>query len=178
MSGNQPPPSANQMPQAMIAMRAPRLSQLRPGRVSGADLILPASLPQATIDPVKVTAPMKTPIHISCIWKAGASGFSMNALMPTSTAARPTKLCSWATSSGMPVISTLAAFHRPITAPMTMAMIMRAQARARVSPTASETIEAMSAKAMPRMPKTLPRLAVSCLLSPTRARMKSRPEMM
>ena len=111
-----------------------RLIQLRPGSVSGFDEIFSASLPQATIEPVKVTAPMNTPIQISArwnptdsIWCPASSSWrvSMKTFSPMSTAARPTKECSWAISCGMPVISTRVALNNPMTAPMSIATISR-----------------------------------------------------
>jgi hypothetical protein len=50
------------------AASAPRLSQLRPGSISGDDRIRAESLRKATIEPVNVTAPMKTPIDTSAEW--------------------------------------------------------------------------------------------------------------
>jgi hypothetical protein len=41
---------------------------LRPGSISGADLIRAESFRLATIEPVKVTAPMKTPMNTSAWW--------------------------------------------------------------------------------------------------------------
>ena len=55
---------------------APRLIQLRPGSISGADLIRADSLRNATIEPVKVTAPMKTPTITSAEWMPGYSASS------------------------------------------------------------------------------------------------------
>ena len=75
---------------------------------------------------------MKTPMKTSTSWIApsepvvGASG-SRKELMPTSTAARPTKLCRIATSSGMPVISTVRARQAPMAAPIAMATTMSAR---------------------------------------------------
>src|SRR3712207_8919330 len=48
---------------AAKATSAPRLSQLRPGSRSGLLLIRADSLRKATIEPVRVTAPMNTPIR-------------------------------------------------------------------------------------------------------------------
>jgi hypothetical protein len=45
--------------------RAPMLRAFLPGSMSGFDDIRPESLRKATIDPVKVTAPMKTPMNTS-----------------------------------------------------------------------------------------------------------------
>ena len=50
------------------ATRAPRLSRFLPGSTSGVELIRPDSLPKATTEPVKVTAPMKTPMNTSPRW--------------------------------------------------------------------------------------------------------------
>lgn len=47
---------------------APRLSRLCAGSISGLLLIRPDSFRNATIEPVKVTAPMKTPIATSAEW--------------------------------------------------------------------------------------------------------------
>ena len=47
------------------ATSAPRSSALLPGRDSGRDFMRPESLPKATIEPVKVTAPMNTPTPTS-----------------------------------------------------------------------------------------------------------------
>ena len=49
----------------------PRLSRCRPGRTSGADLIRADNLRKATIEPVSVTAPMKTPTKTSTSWIFG-----------------------------------------------------------------------------------------------------------
>ena len=80
------------------------------------------SLRNATIEPVKVTAPMKTPtMHLDAVDAGVARSSSYEEFQPTSTAARPTKLCSIAMSSGMPVISTLRARSSPMAAPMPIA---------------------------------------------------------
>ncbi len=50
----------------------PRLSWWRLGSVSGEDDILPLSLAHATIEPVRVTAPMKTPMKTSTSCTASA----------------------------------------------------------------------------------------------------------
>ena len=53
------------------ATSAPRLMQLRAGQHQRADLIRADSLRYATIEPVKVTAPMKTPTITSTSWIVG-----------------------------------------------------------------------------------------------------------
>ncbi len=107
-----------------------------PGSLAGLPSILPASLPKATTEPVKVTAPMKMPrktstfrIRIStgilwastaakpasasrlppCSFTATTEPSSNWALRPIKTAARPTKEWSAATSCGISVISTFLA---------------------------------------------------------------------
>ncbi len=104
--------------------------------------------------------------------------------MPTSTAARPTKLCSIATSSGIPVISTVRARQAPITPPAAIMtrISRRVTAKLRSSRSsafwAASSRVASSARPMPTMPATLPSLAVSCFDRPARAPMKSSPAMM
>ena len=58
----------NQMVSTAKAARAPRLIRFLPGSTIGLDLIRADSLRNATIEPVKVTAPMKTPMHTSALW--------------------------------------------------------------------------------------------------------------
>ena len=171
---------------------APRLIQLRPGSISGADLILADSLRKATMDPVNVTAPMKTPTMTSTEWMPGYAVRSYDEFQPTSTAARPTKLWSIAMSSGMPVISTLRARSSPMAAPMPIAARMSASpthpdpsmptvtrpTSATETPPVAARIVATRAMAMPIMPKRLPARAVSCRDSPARARMNARPATM
>jgi hypothetical protein len=74
---------------AAKATSAPRFSQLRPGSMSGLLLIRAESLRKATIEPVRVTAPMKTPITTSAEWmpsrSAGTSVCSAGPV-PTDTA--------------------------------------------------------------------------------------------
>ena len=53
--------ATNHTPSSTSANTMPRFSQWRPGSVSGFEAKRPLSLPQATIEPVKVTAPMNTP---------------------------------------------------------------------------------------------------------------------
>ncbi len=47
---------------------APMFSQFWPGSISGADLIRAESFRKAMIEPVKVTAPMNTPMKTSAWW--------------------------------------------------------------------------------------------------------------
>ena len=106
-----------------------KLSRCRPGRSSGLLPITPCSLPQAITDPVNVSAPMNTPMKVSMSWIVCSAPTSVLAgcsllLIPTSTAAAPTKLCRIATSCGIAVIETRVATTAPMspaisTAPMT-----------------------------------------------------------
>ena len=57
----------------------------------------PASFPYATMDPVAVTAPIKTPIKTSTSWMIisallSPTGGERAELIPIKTAAKPTKL--------------------------------------------------------------------------------------
>ena len=58
----------NQTVSTPNATSAPRLRTFLPGSISGLDLIRAESLRNATIEPVKVTAPMKTPMNTSAEW--------------------------------------------------------------------------------------------------------------
>ena len=53
---------------------APTLSRFFPGSISGFDDIRPESFRNATIEPVKVTAPMNTPMNTSAWWMPTSSG--------------------------------------------------------------------------------------------------------
>src|SRR6478672_388204 len=114
-----------QASRAALTISAPRFNQFRQGRVNGEDFIFADSFRYAMIEPVKVTAPMKTPRNTSTRWMLSADSSVRYDLNPTSTAARPTKLCRIAISSGMWVISTLRATRRPITAPISSAAAIR-----------------------------------------------------
>ena len=96
----------------------------------------------------------------------------------------PTKLCSIATSSGMPVISTVRARQAPMAPPAAIVtrIIRSVTAKLRWSVSsafwAARMIVATSAMPMPTMPARFPCLAVSCLDSPARAATNSSPAMM
>ncbi len=76
-------------------------------------------------------------------------------------------------SSGMPVISTTRARHRPTVAPITMATPMSMRPVLLTSRSIASAIVATRATAMPAMPYVLPVFAVSCLDRPASARMNS-----
>ena len=59
---------------AANATSAPRFRKFLPGNTNGADLNRADSLPQATIDPVNVTAPMNTPMTTSAWWMPNNAG--------------------------------------------------------------------------------------------------------
>lgn len=63
----------NHVVSTVNAARAPRLRWFLPGSISGDDEIRPESLRNATIEPVKVTAPMKTPMNTSAEWIPSSS---------------------------------------------------------------------------------------------------------
>ena len=97
--------------------------------------ITPCSLPQAITEPVKVSAPMKTPTKVSTSWIVASAPTSVLAgwrwlLIPTSTAAAPTKLWRIATSCGIAVMETRLATTAPMspannTAPITTGDVAR-----------------------------------------------------
>ncbi len=58
---------------AANATSEPRLRMFLPGSMSGADLIRADSFRNATIEPVKVTAPMNTPMNTSAWWMRNRS---------------------------------------------------------------------------------------------------------
>ena len=60
------------------ATSAPMFSRFLPGSTSGADLNRAESLPHATIEPVKVTAPMNTPMTTSAWWMPSSVGSSLS----------------------------------------------------------------------------------------------------
>ena len=127
-------------------------SRCRPGSSSGLLPMRPCSLPNATIDPVKVTAPTNTPTNVSIWWMVAATpsctavGSSVPP-RPTSTAAAPTKLCRMATSCGIDVISTRDASTAPIAEPTAMA-----PASTGYPPARGLTAVATAASTMPMMP--------------------------
>ena len=166
---------ANHQRSSAETTSAARLSQCRPGSINGEDLIRALSLRNATIEPVSVTAPMKTPRNTSTLCTVSESAPTVRKeLMPTSTAARPTKLCSIATSSGICVISTTRARHRPMAAPTAIATAMKTNVvSACWDRSSTPHTVAMRASAIPVTPKALPSLAVSCLERPARDSTKS-----
>ncbi len=94
----------------------------RPASSSGLLRMMPWSLPNATTEPVKVTAPTNTPTKISISWMRASApvrpvGGPNAEAKPTSTAAAPTKLWRMATSCGIAVISTRAARMAPMPPP-------------------------------------------------------------
>ena len=177
----------NQTVRPAKAASAPRLSAFLPGSISGLDLIRADSLRNATIDPVKVTAPMNTPMTTSAWWMPrvavaascracappGAASTRRKLFQPTSTAARPTNECNSAISSGMPVIATARARYSPIAAPTAVAPTSSARPAPWMWPCTARTMVAASATTMPAIPELLPARAVSCRDRPARARMNS-----
>src|SRR5210317_58632 len=97
----------------------------------------------------------------------------MKLAKPTATAAIPTRLCRMATSSGICVIWTRRAAMIP-TVPPTSSATIRSSKFCFTSPSNVAT----SAIAIPMMPYQLPRLAVSWLDRPPRARMNRMVAMM
>lgn len=65
--------TVNQTVSPTNAASAPMLSAFLPGSTSGREAIRADSLRKATIDPVKVTAPMKMPMNTSAWWMPSRS---------------------------------------------------------------------------------------------------------
>ena len=146
-------------------------------------------------EPVKVTAPMKTPRKVSTrriesstasLWARMAAkpvrvalaassmartrAASMSALKPMKTAARPTSECMAATSCGISVIWTRLAATAPSTPPRATRIT---ESTVKNVPEALCPISvATTAKAMPAMPYQTARLALSWPESPPSERMK------
>src|SRR5215469_16395627 len=180
--------AVNQRARMAKAASAPRLSRFLPGSISGLDLIRADSFPNATIDPVKVTAPMNTPMTTSAWWMPrvavaasaraaappGVSSTRRKPFQPTSTAARPTNECSSAISSGIPVIATTRARYSPIAAPTAVAPMSSARPAPWMWRCTARAMVAARATTMPAIPELLPARAVSCRDRPARARMNNR----
>ncbi len=113
---------------------------------------LPRNLPNATTEPVKVTAPMKIEEHFGQMnidQNLLHTGFMLQVAVETHQhAASPTKLCRIATSSGISVISTFFARRIPIAPPITIARIIQP-----TLPASGPVMVAIRAMAIPAMPK-------------------------
>ncbi|CUI00331.1 hypothetical protein PHA8399_02460 [Leisingera aquaemixtae] len=130
--GRKPPVLKYQIRQMKERPAALAFSMWPPGSLVAAEVTLPASLPKAITEPVKVIAPMKMPRKSSTRKKAISAGvflamslakvprssvlaadatfpISKWAMKPTKTAARPTSECIAATSCGISVICTFLA---------------------------------------------------------------------
>ena len=130
---------------------------------------------KATIEPVKVMAPMTVPIPIStrllgvdAARRANAESLRrLNAAAATNTAARPTSEWKAATSCGSAVIwmrsATTVPMAPPIRSPITISQGDSTPGVATVTPIATT---------MPTMPKRLPPRAVTGELRPRKAMMK------
>lgn len=83
---------------ATFAPNSDVLTICLPGRIVGEDLMRPASFRNATIDPVKVTPPMRTPRYAVTICNVEISDMEPKALpILVRTAAKPTTECKAAT---------------------------------------------------------------------------------
>jgi hypothetical protein len=115
-------------------------------------------LPNATSEPVKVTAPMRAVrAAATASWSSTLprSTTSRNVAPATSTEAAPPKPLNSATNSGMPVIWTFMASRAPTTAPTATPA-----ARKRKSTMARSRRVTTTATNMPVAPSRLPRAAV------------------
>ena len=169
------PRMANHTSRSSRATPISALSGCWPRKISGAPDTRPCSLAKATIEPVKVMAPMMVPSPISIrlwvlIWPGApmpkASG-ETKAAAATNTAARPTSEWKAATSWGSAVIwmrsATTVPTAPPITRPPTISQGETTPGVVTVTPIATS---------MPTMPNTLPWREVSGELRPRSAMMK------
>ena len=147
-----------------------------PGKISALPVIISDSFPKATIDPVKVIAPINTPIKTSTLWIVSwdediSICGNIAEFIPIKTAANPTKEWRAATSWGIPVICTFLATMAPINEPITIAPIN--QWSHFVKKTWLPKIVATTAITIPTMPYHTALFAFSWLLKPPKARIKS-----
>ena len=123
------PRMANHTSSTTSAMPISALSGCWPRKISGAPETRPCSLAKATIEPVKVMAPMTVPSPISIrLWVLMLPGAPMpkasgetKAAAATNTAARPTSEWNAATSCGSAVIWMRSATTVPIAPPIDQA---------------------------------------------------------
>ena len=172
----------NHTVKATISTPRTALSRCWPGKTTGRPETSPCSLVNATIDPVKVMAPMAEPMDISTrlatpmlptVPMPYASGV-VSAAAATSTAAMPTRLWNAATSCGIAVIEILRAMTAPAPPPMPTPSTIRPHVSPSVMSASTKVVT--TAIAMPAIPRKLPRLEVSGDERPRNARMKSPPE--
>lgn len=92
-----------------------------PGKVTGAEVIMPCSFPAAMIDPENVTDPMITSSSVGTDVEAPTlAPIVMKSRMATSAAAPPPTALKMLTSCGMAVIFTVLAVYRPNPPPTRM----------------------------------------------------------
>ena len=113
----------NQTVSTANAASAPRLRKFLPGSISGADLIRADSLRNATIEPVNVTAPMKTPMNTSASWMSSQRAGQVAVLDGVAVPAdehrgQADEAVQQRDQLGHAGHLDVAARHRPITAPI------------------------------------------------------------
>mmetsp|Transcript_3340 Transcript_3340/g.11582 ORF Transcript_3340/g.11582 Transcript_3340/m.11582 type:complete len:273 (-) Transcript_3340:1736-2554(-) len=155
------PAAMNGTAAATEAAKSARLTRFFPGSATDLDDTKPWSLPNATMEPVNVTAPMKVPAQMASLWPmSAAAGCAAKLATEVTAAARPTREWKAATSWGRSVMATLAATPRPATAPTASTPAMSRTAFA-VIPGAMGASVAATPSATPAAPSALPVRAVS-----------------
>jgi hypothetical protein len=155
-----------------------RLTARAPGKLTGAEVITPCSLPAAMIDPENVTAPMITSSRVGTVIEAGtlapACAVSrMYSCTATRAAAPPPTALNMLTNCGIAVICTVRAEYRPMPEPTSVPAIMTAQPVAVTVPEwmTMARVTAMAA-VIPPVDTWLPRRAVAGLFIRCRPRTK------
>src|SRR6266567_1800008 len=154
------------MPPPTPITAAPMLAAREPGKVTGAPLIRPCSLPAAMIDPENVTAPMSTSRTVVTVVASGTPAVApaslTYSLIATSAAAPPPTALNRLTSWGMAVICTVRAEYSPAPAPTSAPATITIQPVAVTVPACTTRANVVAiARAMPAVDTWLPRRAVA-----------------
>ena len=159
-----PPTPATSRPPATAAVAASTVVVARaPGNWIGRPGTMPCSLPEATSEPVNVTAPISTSSAVGTPSRVGncPPGAAASACTATSAAAPPPTALKRLTSCGMAVIRTVCAAYSPASAPTVMPPARLSSAAGVAVPASrSSTSVAARAAAMPVAETRLPSRAV------------------
>src|SRR6267154_2399780 len=152
------------MPPPTPITAAAMLAAREPGKVTGAPLIRPCSLPAAMIDPENVTAPMSTSRTTVTVVASGTPVVAPASLtyssIPTSAAAPPPTALNRLTSWGMAVICTVRAEYSPAPAPTPAPAIITIQPVTVTVPAFTTRANVVAiARVMPPVDTWLPRRA-------------------
>mmetsp|Transcript_20826 Transcript_20826/g.67443 ORF Transcript_20826/g.67443 Transcript_20826/m.67443 type:complete len:237 (+) Transcript_20826:905-1615(+) len=152
-----------------------RLHQFLSGSAKGFEAMRPWSLPNATMEPVKVTAPMRVPAQMAMMWVGSEEGWSTALATEVPAAAAPTSEWNAATNCGRSVMASDLAMPMPTVAPMASVPAICVQLEASVAGAMAPRVAA-TPSVTPITPSVLPRLAVFCEESPAIAPMQHKPE--